>query len=99
MSNFSFAEHIGAPICIATRTAFAVKAENPFWIGALLLGSDPGGLWIKPDQGYFHEEILWDFELKEGGPSAVGSWECCCFIPSSEIRYVQVFWARSGEGI
>lgn len=98
MTVYSFAEHIGKPIYIATRSPFAIKEGSPFWISGLLLGSEPSGVWIKPNQGHFHEEILWKFELEleEEGLAEVGSLELGFFVPFSEIRFVQIVWPRMG---
>lgn len=100
MSAYSFAEHIGKPILIGLRFPIVNKeGSQQDWMGAALLGSEPGGLWIKSEAiDAIFEQSLWDFEMEIGGPSAVGNTlEFGHFIPFSGIRFVKIVLPRSGD--
>lgn len=102
MRIYSFAEHIGEPIFIGLNFPIIdQEGSEKYCIGAELLGSEPGGLWVKSKEvDAIFEQSLWDFEMEIGGPSAVGrTLELGNFIPFSQIRFVQIALPRSSEGL
>ena len=92
-----FQEQIGRPIFVYMRSPILLTNSNTLLksFKAKVVGVEAGGVWIEneelADEFSSGQELIWESELKRGGPEEVGSTAMRFFLPFSEVSLILGF--------